>query len=203
MLRAEARAGGRCERGREYHCERNTEHIARSENALQGSRLGRRQPVLPTLQTASNSVGQPGGECASKQSVGCGFALLGSCARGSRVGGRLILPPGRRPDWKRLKRRTKVRGPHPGEHTSARSARGTSSKRGLVVCKAGLTPHMVKGVMPIQAAPPQVSITRGSGISERRGSAGRDQCRKRSLPQFRHMIGPPGGVPEPTGDRFH
>src|SRR5215210_7719787 len=52
---------------------------------------------------------------------------------------------------------------------------------------------MVKGVMPIHAAPSKVSMTRGSGISGRRDSTGRDQCRKRSVPQCWYMIGQPDG----------
>src|SRR4028118_2215089 len=52
---------------------------------------------------------------------------------------------------------------------------------------------MVKGVMPIHAAPSKVSITRGSGISGRSDSAERGQCRKSSWPQCWYMMGQPGG----------
>jgi len=57
----------------------------------------------------------------------------------------------------------------------------------------GLTPHMVKGVMPTHAAPSKASMVKGSGISGRSVSAGAGQCRNSSLPQVWYMIGHPGG----------
>lgn len=128
-LRAEAKAGGRCERGRGCRCERNTGHTVRSEKTAENP-ASRTVTYRRPSRRLRIRRGQHRGGCALKQSVWCGFAVRVSYARGSRVGGRSTAPPRRRLRWKHLKRRTKSQVPRLGARTFARSARETRLERG-------------------------------------------------------------------------
>ena len=132
QLRAGAKAGGRCERGRGRLCERNTGHTVQS-GKIAGSPARRAVTYRRPSRRLRTRRGPHRGGCASKQSVGCRFAVRVSCGRGSRVGGRSTAPPRRLPRWKRLRRRTRSRAPRLGARTYARSARETHSKRGSAV----------------------------------------------------------------------
>src|SRR4028118_1157852 len=56
-------------------------------------------------------------------------------------------------------------------------------KNGSDGANAGLTSHIVNGVMPTHARPSWVSMLKGSGTSGRSRSAGTGQCINRSDPQ--------------------
>jgi hypothetical protein len=55
--------------------------------------------------------------------------------------------------------------------------------------KTGRAPQIAKGVTPIHALPPKVSIIKGSGISGRSASTGNCQCINNNLPHDWYITG--------------